>query len=50
LQKGRDIAAFEKKMNDFTDKETADRRSRINQHATYIAFVILILIRRVSIE
>jgi hypothetical protein len=37
-------------MNDFTDKEIADSTSQNNQHATYIVFVILILIRRVSIE
>jgi putative ABC transport system permease protein len=36
LLKGTDIAAFEKKMNDFTDKRTEDVRRQYNQYARYI--------------
>jgi putative ABC transport system permease protein len=36
LVKGTDIAAFEKKMNDFTDKRTEDVKRQYNQYARYI--------------
>ena len=35
LQDGIDIAAFEKKMNQFTDKQTEDDTKQYNQHAVY---------------
>ncbi len=35
LRKGTDIAAFEKKMNDFTDKQTEADKSQYNQYARY---------------
>ena len=36
LQKGTDIGAFEKKMNDFTDKQTEDLSRQYNMSAKYI--------------
>jgi len=36
LQKGTDARAFEKKMNDFTDKQIADLTRQYNQSAKYI--------------
>ncbi len=36
LQKGTDIKAFEKKMNEFTDKETGSVSRQYNQWAVYI--------------
>jgi putative ABC transport system permease protein len=36
LLKGTDIAAFEKKMNDFTDKQTQADKIQYNQYARYI--------------
>lgn len=36
LQKGTDVKAFEKKMNDFTDKQIEDLTRQFNQSAQYI--------------
>ena len=36
LRQGTDVADFEKKMNDFTDKETAEDYRQYNQRARYI--------------
>jgi putative ABC transport system permease protein len=36
LKKGTDLVAFEKKMNEFTDKQTADLTKQFNQSAVYI--------------
>ncbi len=35
LKRGTDIAAFEKKMNDFTDKQTEADKTQYNQYARY---------------